>query len=97
MPEFCEWERAVGLKQQRNLMNAQMFPNPCRDGLSVDLETGALPSRLRVMDQSDRVLREEELQSSRHKFNTSQLSQGLYLLEIRAEAGLFRGNFVVQR
>ena len=96
-PEYCEWERTVSIKEQKQTLQAEVFPNPCNEFLNIGMNSMNLPAKVKVYDQSGRVLLNEEVLAQQHTLNTSDLPRGLYLLEIRSAGGAFRRNFVVER
>ena len=95
-PEYCEWERTVSLKEQKQTLQAEVFPNPCQDVINVGIAGDGLPATITVFDQSGRKVLMQAVSRSKNALDVSILPDGFYLMEARSPAGVFRKSFVVQ-
>ena len=78
----------VGTKEANAQMKVQLQPNPVHDRLMVYVENvqGALVT-LRLTDLNGRVLDQKSGSNSEFFFDTSILSEGLYVLWLRTSLG----------
>ena len=87
----------MALKQQAQTLQAELFPNPCREVLNIGVSPEGLPATVNVFDQSGRKVMLQEVSRSKNTLDVSTLPDGFYLMEVRSATGVFRSNFVVQR
>ena len=79
----------------------QIFPNPVDRELTVQIALDAVSTEIRVevMDVNGRLIRQQQLdqvQRDQVRINTSQLSEGTYMVRVRTAEGVRTERFVVQ-
>lgn len=79
----------------------QIFPNPVDRELTVQIALDAVSTEVQVevMDVNGRLIRQQQLdqvQQDQVRINTSQLSEGTYMVRVRTAEGVRTERFVVQ-
>jgi hypothetical protein len=79
----------------------QVFPNPVDRELTVQIALDAVSAEVQVevMDVNGRLIRQQQLdqvQQDQVRINTSQLSEGTYMIRVRTAEGVRTERFVVQ-
>jgi chondroitin-sulfate-ABC endolyase/exolyase len=65
-----------------NKFNLNVYPNPIKDQLLITASTKNYPLKLNLYDINGRQLMYDLMRSDNHKFNTSSLPVGMYLLKV---------------
>jgi hypothetical protein len=72
----------AGVKEYDKSVNISIYPNPCKDELNINTEAY---SNLKINDISGRLIINQKLEKGINKINTSDLSKGVYLINISTE------------
>ncbi|MTE25318.1 PQQ-dependent sugar dehydrogenase [Winogradskyella ouciana] len=73
-----------------DLNNVAIYPNPAENEITIDFSSvnATIKSEMTIFDLQGKIINSKNKSSDAvQKINTSQLSQGLYLLQIRADNG----------
>lgn len=75
-----------------------VFPNPAKNMLMIDNESGLVIEQIRILDLLGKVLQEEPGKGTQKNYqvNLKQLSSGIYFLDIRTPSGHVLRQFSVQ-
>lgn len=65
-----------------NLQGIQVYPNPVKDEIRIDLPAIYTEANVKLYDASGKLLISEKIQSGLAILNTSSLSEGMYLVEV---------------
>lgn len=60
-----------------------IYPNPCNESLTINLETASLPSPFIIADMQGIIKIEGEINTPKLKINTSSLASGYYILKFK--------------
>ena len=74
----------LSTKEVRNL-DFEVFPNPSKDMVNVQLPTGTNSATAKVFDTSGRLIATQEISNPREQINISKLSSGIYVLRISSD------------
>ncbi|HLP49804.1 MAG TPA: T9SS type A sorting domain-containing protein [Chitinophagales bacterium] len=75
--------------------NLHIYPNPAQSVLNVLVPT--VPSTLRVMDISGRVISEYSATDNLVQYNTADLTNGVYLMQVNAAGKTSTSKFIVSK
>jgi hypothetical protein len=79
----CQPNVVLGLKENESTLKANVYPNPSRNILTVDLNQNAEGARIQLFDMTGRVIKFEIINEGyRANLNISDISNGVYLLEV---------------
>jgi hypothetical protein len=89
---------AVGTSDEKEDPSVlKLFPNPVKDILLVDCETGAIGKiQANVFDISGKLIARKDFDSPKFQLSTADLTSGLYFLEVHQGYKVFRSKFVKQ-
>lgn len=79
MGQFIVQSPIVGLNEINELNETVLYPNPVYDILTIVTEPN---SRLKVLDNFGRIIRDEIAKESNFKMNLSDLNQGIYFIQV---------------
>jgi len=80
----CNYSNRVGLIEQGESLNWNIYPNPANDVLNIETTEG---SQIIISDINGIIVKQELLKESR-KVNTTELVPGIYFLQIRQNSEL---------
>lgn len=95
------YETVVGIEENNGLSNVSVYPNPASTTLNVDL-TADFEGQLnfRIVDMTGRTISTESVANyggdMHHTINVSNLSKGLYMLNIESKNGNSIRKFIVE-
>ena len=95
-PEYCA-AQVVGLNEQSQALSAELFPNPCNTSLNIKLPVTGGEVNYVITAQSGVVLRRGSFKGAEASINTSELAEGLYVIELSTSEGVLRRKFAVMR
>jgi hypothetical protein len=73
----------------------EIFPNPVKDLLQVKFATDDQGvKKIRIYDMQQKVLKSLEVSGTEHSLNTSDLTNGMYILVVETRSGLSQYKFV---
>jgi hypothetical protein len=89
---------AVGTSDEKEDPSVlKLFPNPVKDILSVDCETGAIGKlQANIFDISGKSIIQKDFDNSKFQLSTADLARGIYFLVVHQGNKVFRSKFVKQ-
>ncbi len=95
-PEYCA-SQVVGLYEQGQQLSAELFPNPCNSSLFIKLPVTGAAGNYVITAQSGVALCRGSFKGAEASINTSELAEGLYVIELSSGEGVLRRKFAVMR
>jgi hypothetical protein len=86
----------VGVPENRPF-SYSVYPNPFQHDVTVELRDPAMPVTVTVFDYSGRIMYENVISGATQKLILRNLSNGLYVFQIRNQAGIFTSRVVKQK
>lgn len=92
----------VGLNETKKSDNQSKFdfslyPNPTESQFTVELNQFVPNTQIRIYTINGQLVFEEKLRRAKSNFNTQDLNNGFYLVEVRNENGAFTKKLIIQR
>lgn len=85
-------------EQNSKTKSFKLYPNPASDVVNLDINKTYKTSRIiNIYNVMGELMRTESLQEDQYQINTSQLSNGIYTLEIKSEEGFEQQKFIIQK
>ena len=85
----------VGVNEEQNILQLQLWPNPFYNLLKAVLPQNA--SRVFITDMTGRIVQEEKVYYPNQQFDVSQLATGVYLFNVECDDGRVMGQRVVKQ
>jgi PKD repeat protein len=81
----------AGISTLENNGAFTIFPNPFKDVISVEATSS---SELVIFELNGKLMLKSKLNAGRNEINTSELKEGIYLIQAKNEESVWRGRFV---
>ena len=86
LPRESSWRESDKNSSAANLVN--VFPNPANNEMTVVADNGSILSEIQVYTLQSKSIRRIDCNSNRGLVNTSQLSDGLYIIKVILEGNV---------
>jgi hypothetical protein len=92
------YDQFVGIEAQKreNQISFELYPNPAKNFISIELDEGFEAQHLRLFDRQGRLVREERLKANSKQIDLSGQPKGLYFLELLADQQRLTKAFIIQ-
>ena len=84
----------VGLKENEEQLNVNVYPNPVNDKLTIVLNSQS-NAMIQLYNQLGELVFEEKIQTNTSEINTFFLANGIYLLSIKTQEGISSKKVVI--
>lgn len=81
MDNFTINQTIVGLNENTNVLEFNVYPNPCDNLLSIDIDLKN-PTSITISDISGKIIYQQKLNFMQTILDVSSLNSGIYFLEI---------------
>ncbi len=85
---------AVEFCKTRGELAYEIFPHPVNDNLNISIRNYSKNTSLKIMDQFGKTVCEKQIEKIENVFSISDLSSGIYFIQITSEQKTITGKFV---
>ena len=98
MNNICKYDAPAGIKNIRNNMAVQVFPNPAANVVNFNISNANnnLCGTIKLLDISGREIMTQIFQTGLNTIDISKLDKGMYLYEIIGADSISQGKIVVE-
>lgn len=93
----CEPLPAIVLSavQERERKPLQVYPNPSSETIYFELNEAS--GQLALIDITGKIVRQETLTSGQQRIDVSDLAEGVYIIQVKANQSVYHGKLMIER